>query len=62
MMYWTDVNIFGFTVQNAVIGLIVTFFFMLGLSVGFGMLIRILHDVTVRYPKFISFLTKRMRG
>lgn len=60
MMYWTDVNIFGFSVQNASIGLIVTFFLMLGLSVGVGMAIRILHDVTIRYPKFISFFTKKI--
>lgn len=59
MLYWNYTNIFGFTVHEAVIGLIVAFMFTLGISVAIGMIIRILHDVTVRYPKFISFFNKR---
>lgn len=60
MQYWDDINVFGYTVHDAVIGLVVTFFFMLGFAVGIGMIIRLLHDVTIRYPKFISFFTKRI--
>lgn len=60
MMYWDDVNIFGFTVHEAVVGMIVTYFFMLAFAVGIGMMLRLLHDVTIRYPKFISFFAKKI--
>lgn len=60
MLYWTQLNIFQFTVKEAVLGLILTFLFALVFGIGVALAIKLLTDVTVRYPKFISFFTNKI--